>query len=793
MNLTSLKGIPIAILYVLFGIQVYASDDIVYLQKISSWENVTGFDINAAGDYMVVSMMINNREQLFESRFDGTIWAYPTPIESINSFNGNTSNIGGPYLYFNENIIYYHANFPGGKGGYDIYYSIKTEGKWSEPIPVGSPISSERDEFHPSVPPGLQKFYFSRDNPSTEVKKPSRSPNCEIFYLSQMQSSKEWGAPKPLHDVVNIGCQRGLYVNNDGRTIFFSCVDQENHKEGYNIYFARELLPGSWLLPVAIEGITSEKSNLNPRIVDDYIYFIVQTESRKETIANIYRTQLPNQYKPLELVETQGTILHLESKKPLHSPLTVFDPITLSVQGEFYSDKQTGEYKMLLLDDSNYIVDVRNQGYSFAGYQIDYRKDEKVTSPPVIELFDEIDLDILVYDSEIFRPLDATVWVDVLSDNNRRIDAVNKGEGIYSLKLPVGHNYKISSTAKGFEDNGFEFNLFGDIIFSQFERNLPLDPKKKLFEIYVTDNETNNPINAEVTFKNLNRDEVISFIADVEAEEPAEAQVFDDMSDLMKIPFKNPTNPYSFALIIGNEDYNSYQVGLQSEANVDYAIRDANLFKEYAQSVLGVPTENIMLMLNARAIEMDSEIKRLTNIIKSLEGKAEVFVYYAGHGFPDPQTRDPYIIPVDVSGSSLRYGVKLTDLYSRLSEYPAKRVTVFLDACFSGGARNVGLVSARAIRVKPKEGLVQGNLVVFSATSENQTAHPYRDEEHGLFTYYLIRKIRETRGNITYKELSDYLKETVAIRSILVNNAEQSPQINVSPSVESHWVDWKLR
>jgi hypothetical protein len=211
------------------------------------------------------------------------------------------------------------------------------------------------------------------------------------------------------------------------------------------------------------------------------------------------------------------------------------------VQGEFYSDQQTGEYKMLLLDDSNYIVDVRNQGFSFAGYQIDYRKDEKVTSPPVIELFDEIDLDILVYDSEIFRPLDATVWVDVLSDNNRRIDAVNKGEGVYSLKLPVGHNYKINSTAKGFEDNGFEFNLFGDIIFSQFERNLPLDPKKKLFEIYVTDNETNNPINAEVTFKNLNRDEVISFIADVEAEEPAEAQVFDDMSDLMKIPFKNPT------------------------------------------------------------------------------------------------------------------------------------------------------------------------------------------------------------------------------------------------------------
>jgi uncharacterized caspase-like protein len=209
--------------------------------------------------------------------------------------------------------------------------------------------------------------------------------------------------------------------------------------------------------------------------------------------------------------------------------------------------------------------------------------------------------------------------------------------------------------------------------------------------------------------------------------------------------------------------------------------------------VLGVPQENIMFLTNARAIEMHSEIKRINSIIKSLEGKAEVYFYYAGHGFPDQQTKDPYIIPVDVSGNSLRFGVKLTDLYTSLTEHPAKKVTVVLDACFSGGARNVGLVSARAVKVRPRDNLLKGNLVVFSATSENQTAHPYREKQQGLFTYYFIQKLRETRGNINYKEFSDYLKETVAIRSIIVNYAEQTPQTNVSSTVEDKWYDWSFK
>jgi hypothetical protein len=261
----------------------------------------------------------------------------------------------------------------------------------------------------------------------------------------------------------------------------------------------------------------------------------------------------------------------------------------------------------------------------------------------------------------------------------------------------------------------------------------------------------------------------------------------------INIPTITGQNPYRFALIIGNEDYNSFQTGLTSEANVMYASNDATIFKEYAKKTLGINEENIVFLINGKTVEMSRAIKSICSCIKNTNGKAEIVIFYAGHGFPDENTKESYIIPVDVSAKDLQFGIKLSDLYSQLSEYPSKKITIFLDACFSGGARNQGLLEARGVKVKPKEDLLKGNIIVFTASSGDQSSLPYKDKQHGLFTYFLLKKIQETNGDITYKDLSDYLTEQVGIKSSLVNQKEQNPQIIVSPEVMNSWQLYKLK
>lgn len=85
-------------------------------------------------------------------------------------------------------------------------------------------------------------------------------------------------------------------------------------------------------------------------------------------------------------------------------------------------------------------------------------------------------------------------------------------------------------------------------------------------------------------------------------------------------------------------------------------------------------------------------------------------------------------------------GYSLAKLYPELSELEARSVYVFLDACFSGAQRDgETLASVRGVTLKPQPASPRGNMVVFSAASDDETALPYEDKGHGLFTYYLLK------------------------------------------------------
>ena len=275
--------------------------------------------------------------------------------------------------------------------------------------------------------------------------------------------------------------------------------------------------------------------------------------------------------------------------------------------------------------------------------------------------------------------------------------------------------------------------------------------------------------------------------------EKAEITIASLHSDVDRdIPHTGNTDPDKFAIIIGNEDYHSFQRGLSAETDVPYAANDAAVFAEYCEKALGVPHENITMTTNARWSDMNREINRMTEIVKLHGTRSELIFYYAGHGFPDENTKESYLIPVDISGTDFRSGFKLSDLYAKLTGTGAGKVTVFMDACFSGGGREAGLLAARGIKVVPKKTPLKGNIVVFSATTADQVALPYNEKQHGMFTYFLLKKIQETAGDCTYSELSDYLSKEVSEYSLRINYKLQNPETSCSYSVQDKWKDWNL-
>jgi hypothetical protein len=259
------------------------------------------------------------------------------------------------------------------------------------------------------------------------------------------------------------------------------------------------------------------------------------------------------------------------------------------------------------------------------------------------------------------------------------------------------------------------------------------------------------------------------------------------------IPLKDKLVEYRYALIIGNEDYESKQKGLSVEQNVDYARIDASIFKEYALKTFGVKKENLIFLSDATSVEMKRAIEKITKLLKLNKGnEAELIVYYAGHGQPKEITNAPYLFPVDVNANDFIGAIKLDDIYRQLSATGAKKVIIFLDACFTGGARGDHLMASRGITVEPQEEVLSGNLLIFSASSGMESSLAYEDEEHGMFTYYLLKKLQESEGNVSMGDLADYLKYKVADTSIKVNSKDQMPTIRFSPALEQTWRNWKL-
>jgi len=226
--------------------------------------------------------------------------------------------------------------------------------------------------------------------------------------------------------------------------------------------------------------------------------------------------------------------------------------------------------------------------------------------------------------------------------------------------------------------------------------------------------------------------------------------------------------------------------------NVEFAKNDAQVFAEYCKNTLGIPEKQVKVLINATGSQMRQGLAWINNLAGIENGKAELIFYYSGHGLPDEVTKEPYLIPVDVSGTQIQYAVKLEEAFVALTAKPSKQVTVFLDACFSGGARNQSLIAMKSVKVKPNNLVDLNNIVVFASSSGDESSAVYKEKQHGYFTYFLLKKLQDSKGDVDYGTLSNYLMQNVSKETGLISK-KQTPQVLVDPQMQDKWAGLKLK
>ncbi|MBT5080607.1 MAG: caspase family protein [Rhodospirillaceae bacterium] len=182
-------------------------------------------------------------------------------------------------------------------------------------------------------------------------------------------------------------------------------------------------------------------------------------------------------------------------------------------------------------------------------------------------------------------------------------------------------------------------------------------------------------------------------------------------------------NRHGVAVIIGNKAY----PGRTPDA--EYAHNDAAAMRDFVVDRLGYRPGNIIDLRDATKGQMEAVFGtkethkgKLFNWMRP--GKSDVVVFYSGHGVPGLQDKRGYLLPVDGDPNLAEItGFPVDRLYANLAKLPARSVTVFLDACFSGETPKGMLVQATSgLTVTPRAPETARALTVITAAQGDQFA-----------------------------------------------------------------------
>jgi len=235
-----------------------------------------------------------------------------------------------------------------------------------------------------------------------------------------------------------------------------------------------------------------------------------------------------------------------------------------------------------------------------------------------------------------------------------------------------------------------------------------------------------------------------------------------------------PERSQDLAIVVGIEGYG----GQLPDAR--FARRDAESIKAHLMA-LGYPERNIALLRDGEATL--SGIKKHLEVWlrKHVKKDSNVFFYYSGHGAPDVDSGDAYLLPSDGDPGYLpTTGYPLKRVYSKLAELKAGQVIVAIDSCFSGaGGRSVLPKGTRPLVTRVDVGRPVDSIISLTASSSDQISGSIEKEGHGLFTYYLLKGLNgaaKKDGKVTVEGLYEYLLpkvQDIARR----DNRSQVPQL----------------
>ena len=234
-----------------------------------------------------------------------------------------------------------------------------------------------------------------------------------------------------------------------------------------------------------------------------------------------------------------------------------------------------------------------------------------------------------------------------------------------------------------------------------------------------------------------------------------------------------------WAVVIGIGEYASPDI-----PDLRFATADAQSVYDFLTSPAAGPFESDHILFLKDAEATGAELREaLFVFLQQADWDDLVFIYYAGHGAPDPNRPDNlYLLPHDADLDALAAtGFPMWDVKTALRrQIAAERVIVVADACHSAGTADGDALGggANAIAGSFTQLFEPSRRLMMTAADTNEfSLEDARWEGHGVFTYFLLEGLKgagdlDANGIVTFTELYGFVSEKV----VGATEGRQNPQ-----------------
>jgi OmpA family/WD40-like Beta Propeller Repeat len=296
-----------------------------------------------------------SQEDFYLSFLMDTVWGNAVnagePLNTRQNEGAQTLSSSGNYMFFTA------CDRPGSLGSCDLYFSAYTEGRWSIPYNLGSPVNSSFWESTPSISADGNMLFFSSNRTGGFGGK-------DLWYTI-MNDKGNWTAPVNAGNRINTeGDEMSPFIHFDGKSLYFAS-DGRPGMGGLDIYMTRMNMDSTWTDPQNLGypvNTSSDDMGLVIEAAGQNAYFSSRRDNSKGK--DIFSFKLDESTRPNPVSYLKGKVTDRETGKLLKADYELINLSTNRITVNSRTDDY-GDFLVCLPSGNNYGINVTKPGYLF--------------------------------------------------------------------------------------------------------------------------------------------------------------------------------------------------------------------------------------------------------------------------------------------------------------------------------------------------------------------------------------------------------------------------------------------